>query len=94
MVLSGNISLRLDGDGSLRGTLLSTDRQVEVNLVGHTREQGIFLEFDMGYSGRTEASLFGLGVLRQPFTDCSSTMGGMFIGPQAGDRGVWFVPGG
>ncbi|MCC6805528.1 MAG: hypothetical protein IT319_21790 [Anaerolineae bacterium] len=94
MVLTGNITLRVDGDGSLSGSLLSEDRQVLVNLVGRTREQAVFLDFDMGYSGSTHRVIFGLGVLSKPFTDCSPTMVGLLIGPQSGDRGIWYVDGG
>ena len=93
MVLNGNISIRLDGDGSLRGSLLSEDRQVLVNLVGHTNERSIYLAFDLGYSGSTQAEILGVGVLPQPFSDCSTGMWGLFIGPQSGDRGTWHVPG-
>jgi hypothetical protein len=93
MILNGNISMQLDGDGSLSGSLLSEDRQVLVNLVGRTHEQGIYLEFDLGYSGSIQAQILGLGVLPQPFTDCSTSMWGWFIGPQPGDRGLWYVPG-
>lgn len=94
MVLTGNMTVRVDGDGSLTGSLLSEDRQVLVNLVGSTHEQAIFLDFDMGYSGSTHRVIFALGVLSKPFTDCSPTMLGLLIGPQPGDRGIWYVDGG
>lgn len=93
MMLTGNISLRLNGDGTLSGSLLSEDRQVLVNLDGHTNERGIYLAFDLGYSGSTRAKILGLGILLEPFSDCSATMWGFFIGPQSGDRGIWYAPG-
>lgn len=94
MIVNGNISLRLDGDGSLSGSLLSEDRQVLVNLVGHAQDSGIYLSFDLGYSGSTRMKIYGLGLLPQPFADCSQAMWGVFIGPQSGDQGFWYAPGG
>ncbi len=94
MVLNGNISLRLDPDGSLSGSLLSEDRQVQVNFVGRTTEHGIYMTFDLGYSGRTQAEIAALGVIPQRFADCTEPMLGIFVGPQPGDQGVWYTTGG
>ncbi len=91
--LSGTLRLTSSYDGSLTGSLLSTDRQVYVGVSGHAHGRAINLAFDFGYSGRTQTYLLGVGTMWEPFNKCSGAMGGLFTGPQDGDIGDWHVGG-
>jgi hypothetical protein len=89
--LSGTLRLTSSYDGSLTGSLLSTDGQVYVKVSGHANGRAINLAFDFGYSGRTQTYLLGVGTMWEPFNTCSGAMGGLFTGPQDGDIGDWGV---
>jgi len=93
MQLSGTLTLVANGNGALTGSLLSDDRQVYVTLKGEVNGYALNLAFDLGYSGRTQTYIFGTGTLQHPFPDCSGATGGLLVGPQTGDNGVWNVVG-
>ena len=91
--LYGTLRLTASANGTLTGGLRSEDGLVYVEVGGRVKGRAINLAFDFGYSGRTQAYLFAVGTLWEPFSACSGAMGGLFTGPQAGDIGDWWVSG-
>lgn len=89
--LYGTLRLTASAAGVLSGGLRSEDGQVYVEVSGRVKGRAINLAFDFGYSGRTQAYLFAVGTLWEPFSACSGMMGGLFTGPQQGDIGDWWV---
>ena len=93
MLLTGTLSLEEGAYGALTGGLKSDDGQVYIKVTGTVNGYALNLAFDLGYSGRTQTYIFGTGTLSKPFPDCTGATGGLLVGPQKGDNGVWSVKG-
>jgi len=91
MLLSGTLTLTADTFGTVTGSLLSDDHQVYIKVSGTVNGYALNLALDLGYSGRTQTYIFGTGTLSHAFPDCSGLSGGLLVGPQKGDSGIWSV---
>ncbi len=84
-VLAGTITLTVDEDGNITGTLVQNDNS-SVEVVGVFRAPMIALEI------RTSTGIIsGIGRLPGGFTPCTSNFGGNFRGPRHGDSGDWGI---
>lgn len=84
ILLVGNLSFKIDGNGRLSGALVTKDgRQIAAS--GQTVGQAISLIFNLD----TDQHIFGTGTLEHDVQECSGVMGGSLTGPNAGDSGDW-----
>ena len=91
MLLAGTLSLTSDYNGALTGGLGPADGSFYIKATGTVNGYALNLAFDLGYSGRTQTYILGTGTLSKPFPDCNGMTGGLLVGPQKGDSGIWSV---
>ena len=83
--MTGDLALTIAADGGLTGTLKQTNGSADIMAVGQVNGRAINLAFDLG-TGKT---VFGVGTLWKPISECDGAIGGPLVGPQPGDSGDW-----
>ena len=85
---SGLLIVKVEDDGSLAGDLIPHGA-APISVVGQATGRAVNLMFTVA-DGQY---VFGVGTAEQPLVgaECGGTMGGPFVGPQAGDAGDWLT---